>query len=139
MELMLSRECATYSGKSPIARGESVGTPAALAVDGQCFVRRPLSSAALERHEYVLNATSLHATEVMLNGVPLRAEAAQPGSLPPMPPVVLNAARGGESERSPPSPGGSMLTVPVGPLSISFFVFPNARLPVCLDEVDEAA
>ena len=153
MELMLAHDCATFG--APPAQRASAGDTAATAVAGadaatgggaaaggaaasgaaadgaggpSCFARKRIGAAALDRHEWVLNATSLHAPEVMLNGRPLRAEADEPGSLPPLPPVVVQMQEAHEQ-------GGhdALATVSVGPFSINFFAFPNAQLPACLD------
>ena len=117
MELMLARECVTYGNLSH----HHVPAQTHAASGGACYVKRPRAQSTLDRHEWVLTASSLHAPEAMLNGQLLRAETQQLGGLPPMHPVVVSAARGHDRVAS----------ATVAPLSISFYVFPHARQPAC--------
>ena len=84
------------------------------------------TSGALLQHEWRINASSTFAAEPMLNGRLLRAEQAGVGCVPPLAPRIV----------PPPADEASPLLT-VGPLSINFFAFPNARLPVCLQRLEK--
>ena len=90
-----------------------------------CFERVPPSRGALLQHEWRINASSTFAAEPLLNGQLLRAEQAGAGSVPSLSPRVV----------PPPADEASPL-LSVGPLSVNFFAFPNARLPLCLQRLE---
>ena len=71
-------------------------------------------------------ASSTFAAEPLLNGQQLRAEQAGVGSVPSLTPRIV----------PPPADEASPLLT-VGPLSVNFFAFPNARLPVCLQRLEK--
>ena len=60
----------------------------------------------------------------MLNGKLLRPEATRLGELPPLLPLTIDL--GAEVQ------AGREASVTVAPLSVSYLVFPNARIPACM-------
>ena len=102
---------------------QSTATGSSLTSQIECFVRLEVEVDALARHEFVLTANSLQSPEVMLNGAPLQSEAHQLGELPQTSPLVVQAG---------PVDGNDPPALQVSPLSVSFMVFPNAKLPACL-------
>ena len=109
-------------------------------------MRRPDGDerSAAVRHEWHLNASSLHTDEVMLNGVPLRAEASAAGEMPELPPAIVGEepagggepGGGGEEAARPAAPpeaaaGAASTVLVVGARSVSFVVLPRASWAEC--------
>ena len=123
--------CSLHGGGAPLPPPPSSTSPppppppptsADAAAD--CFVRAAPPRHALQTQEWRLNASSTFAAEPMLNGRPLHAEQGGRGTLPALTPRVMPVPADNDDN-------ARLLTI--GALSINFFAFPNARLPVCLE------
>ena len=117
--LAAQSRCSLHGGGAP---SQPPSAPIDAAAD--CFVRVAPPRHALQTQEWRLNASSTFAAEPMLNGRPLRAEQGGRGTLPALTPRVTPGPVDSDDN-------AQLLTI--GALSINFFAFPNARLPVCLE------